>query len=140
MYVGSVCKKTSKTSPQQWKGQSSPLLFPQSVNRLTVGEKRLPQALGFSVDHICVYSFHSNSSKCLLGTVPDSRDQPKEDRHSPCSLRARVLLKESGSELQINRVISHNNKRYEESNCSRCKNVCRRSQKAPLGEELGAET
>lgn len=81
----------------------------------TVGEKRPPRALGFSVDHICVYSFHSNSSKCLLGTVPDSRDQPKEDRHSPCSLRARVLLRESGSELQINRVISHNKKRYEES-------------------------
>lgn len=70
--------------------------------------------MGFSEDHIRVYSFHSNSSKCLLGTVPDSRDQPKENRDSPYSLRVHVLLRESGGELQINRVISHNNKRYEE--------------------------
>lgn len=70
----------------------------------------LPGALGFSVD-----SFHSHSVKCLLGTVPDSRDQSKENRHSPCSLRVHVLLRESGSELQINRVISHNNKRYEKA-------------------------
>lgn len=73
--------------------------------------------MGFSEDHIRVYSFHSNSSKCLLGTVPDSRDQPKENRDSPYSLRVHVLLRESGGELQINRVISHNNKRYEESSC-----------------------
>lgn len=89
--------------------------------------KEATSSLGLSGDHISVYSFHSSSSTCLLGTVPDSREQPKEDRHSPCSLRVHVLLRESGSELHINRVISHNNKRYEESNCGR------RSWKAPLG-------
>lgn len=37
--------------------------------------------------------------------------QPKEDRHSPCSPGVYVPLSKSGSELQMNRIISHNNKR-----------------------------
>lgn len=72
--------------------------------------------LGFSADWFCVYSFHSDLSKYLLGTLKTQGSQSKEDRHSPCSPGMLVLLSESGSELQINRIISHNNKRHEESN------------------------
>lgn len=64
--------------------------------------------------------------------------QSKEDRHSPCSPGMLVLLSESGSELQINRIISHNNKRHEESNEIDV-NICAWvSKKAPLGKIVGS--
>lgn len=74
MWVLSVCKKTHKLSPWQGKGQPTPLLLLQSVSMLTVGEISCLVPLGFSADWFCVYSFHSDSSKYLLGTVPDSRE------------------------------------------------------------------
>lgn len=65
--------------------------------------------------------------------------QSKEDRHSPCSPGMPVLLSESGSELQINRIISHNNKRHEESNEIDV-SMCARCPRKPLwGRELEAE-
>lgn len=55
--------------------------------------------------------------KIFIGNCSRLRgDKHEKDRHSPCSLRAHILLRETESEHQINRIVSDHNKRYEENN------------------------
>lgn len=72
--------------------------------------------------------------KIFIGNCSRLRgDKHEKDRHSPCSLRAHVLLRETESEHQINRIISDPNKRYEENNLGWSeKNTFRWSGKASL--------